>query len=68
MTAEQRAFRKGAEAMRAACLKICDEVIEQAHRNQWTPGRIMTGKGAAITIENQIYEISAADPKGPRNV
>lgn len=55
--AEKRAWHEGAEAMRALCLAVCDEVIDQATRDACTPGRILTGRGAAILIENKIHEI-----------
>lgn len=53
----RRARREGAEAMRAACLAVCDEVIAEAQRRALQPGRIWTGPSAAIVVENKIHEI-----------
>lgn len=52
-----QARHEGAEEMRAAAVKACDAIAEEAERRACTPGQIMRGEGAALLCATEIEQL-----------
>lgn len=64
-TPEEKAFKRGAEAMRQECLRVCGEIYAKSERMMWLPGRIMRAQNAAFEIEEAIKQVSVKPGRSP---